>query len=201
VEKAVATEAEQPTARRRDASRNRDAVLTVFREAMQRGETVTMEEIAHRAGIGVATLYRHFPSRIELQRASYTTLIEDEIVPIVGVVDPDNPRGSFIEVGLRLIDLVQRNQVPGAPTLDLPAVVGELVAEFSDPLSELMLEGQRNGVIRPDIGFVDALWLLQMVATGFSVPSADDTVRRRYLSLVFDAISVGERSLLPPLET
>ena len=60
-------------ARRADAERNRDKILTAARTAFADTEAqVSMAEISRRAGVGMATLYRNFPSRQELLEALYT---------------------------------------------------------------------------------------------------------------------------------
>ncbi|WP_026910106.1 TetR/AcrR family transcriptional regulator [Patulibacter minatonensis] len=60
-------------ARRADAERNREKLLVTAREAFaDPGAEVSMAEIARRAGVGMATLYRNFPGRRELLEAVYT---------------------------------------------------------------------------------------------------------------------------------
>lgn len=60
-------------ARRADAERNREKLLTAARAAFaDPGDEVSMAEIARRAGVGMATLYRNFPGRSELLEAVYT---------------------------------------------------------------------------------------------------------------------------------
>jgi AcrR family transcriptional regulator len=59
-------------ARRADAERNRDKILTVARSAFAaQGADVSMAEVSRRAGVGMATLYRNFPGRRELLEALY----------------------------------------------------------------------------------------------------------------------------------
>jgi AcrR family transcriptional regulator len=59
-------------ARRADAERNRDKILAAARAAFAGSDTqVSMAEISRRAGVGMATLYRNFPSRRELLEALY----------------------------------------------------------------------------------------------------------------------------------
>jgi AcrR family transcriptional regulator len=70
-----------------DAERNRDRILVAAREAFAvRGLDVPMEEVARRAGVGVATLYRRFPSRSELiagafeaKMAAYAEAVEQAL--------------------------------------------------------------------------------------------------------------------------
>jgi AcrR family transcriptional regulator len=61
------------TVRRADAARNRDKILAAARNAFTDTDAlVSMAEISRRAGVGMATLYRNFPSRQELLEALYT---------------------------------------------------------------------------------------------------------------------------------
>lgn len=64
-------------ARRADAERNRDKILTAARSAFADPEAeVSMAEISRRAGVGMATLYRNFPGRRELLEALYTDEVD-----------------------------------------------------------------------------------------------------------------------------
>jgi len=64
-------------ARRADAERNRVKILTAARSAFaDPGADVSMAEIARRAGVGMATLYRNFPGRRELLEALYTDEVD-----------------------------------------------------------------------------------------------------------------------------
>jgi AcrR family transcriptional regulator len=61
-----------PRAVRKDAQRNRDALLIAAADAFaERGVECSLEEIARRAGVGIGTLYRHFPNRDALIEAVY----------------------------------------------------------------------------------------------------------------------------------
>ena len=51
---------------RKDAARNREAILDAARELMARSADFPLYEVARRAGVGQATLYRHFPDRATL---------------------------------------------------------------------------------------------------------------------------------------
>lgn len=63
-----------PPAKRSDAQRNRDRIFTAAREAFAgRDANPSMAEVSRRAGVGMATLYRNFPTRLELLEALYAT--------------------------------------------------------------------------------------------------------------------------------
>jgi AcrR family transcriptional regulator len=62
---------------RADATRNREKILAAARRAFAaRDAQVSMAEISRRAGVGMATLYRHFPGRRELLEALYTEEVD-----------------------------------------------------------------------------------------------------------------------------
>src|SRR3954470_23691552 len=64
--------------KRADARRNYGKVLGAAREAFaEGGEATSLEEIARRAGVGIGTLYRHFPSRQALLEAVYVDEVEE----------------------------------------------------------------------------------------------------------------------------
>src|SRR5437773_12171024 len=64
--------------KRADARRNYEKVLAAAREAFaEGGESTALEEIARRAGVGIGTLYRHFPNRQALIEALYVDEVED----------------------------------------------------------------------------------------------------------------------------
>jgi len=64
--------------KRADARRNYEKVLAAAREAFaEGGESTALEEIARRAGVGIGTLYRHFPSRQALIETLYVDEVEE----------------------------------------------------------------------------------------------------------------------------
>ncbi|WP_037498413.1 TetR/AcrR family transcriptional regulator [Solirubrobacter soli] len=65
-----------PAPRRADAARNREKILAVARAALAEPGETSMAEIARRAGVGMATLYRNFPGRRELLEALYTDEVD-----------------------------------------------------------------------------------------------------------------------------
>ncbi len=72
------TAAGQQRPMRADARRNRERVLSEARDAfLEYGADAPLEDIAKRAGVGIGTLYRHFPTRLELQEAVYSEQVRE----------------------------------------------------------------------------------------------------------------------------
>jgi AcrR family transcriptional regulator len=64
--------------KRADARRNYDKLIAAAREAFaEQGTSASLEEVARRAGVGIGTLYRHFPSRQQLLEAVYVEELEE----------------------------------------------------------------------------------------------------------------------------
>lgn len=183
--------------RRRDASRNRDLIVEVARRSLRTGVSLSLETIAAEAGVGIATLYRHFPNRETLEREVRRVIFADEIEPLLALIDEDRPRWSFLEISERLIDLVVAHSTGGAAPINLFESIRGAHKEFTAPFQELVRRGVENGELRSDLTVDDLMWLLHMFVTGFSVPEATPAIRRRHLSLVFDAITPGEHAPLP----
>ena len=94
-----------PRRLRRDAQRNRDAILTAARAVFcDHGLEAPLEEIARHAGVGIATLYRRFPSRVELpvlenpRRMAAIAEIEALYLPDIRTPEPS----LFPESGRRI---------------------------------------------------------------------------------------------------
>src|ERR1700750_189521 len=81
--------------KRADARRNYEKVLTAAREAFaEGGESTALEEIARRAGVGIGTLYRHFPNRQALLEALYVNEVE-EVCRSAGELEGSDPWDAF----------------------------------------------------------------------------------------------------------
>jgi AcrR family transcriptional regulator len=85
-----------PIRRRADAERNRDKILAAAATAFaDRDADVSMAEISRRAGVGMATLYRNFPSRRELLEAVYAERILD-LCEAAETVDGETDQAAFV---------------------------------------------------------------------------------------------------------
>src|SRR6478752_2314263 len=87
---------------RSDAARNRQKLLTAAAEEFTlRGSDASLEAIAKRAGVGIGTLYRHFPTRDALVAAAYEAEVEDLRATadvLLADVDADDVRGMLYAV-------------------------------------------------------------------------------------------------------
>jgi AcrR family transcriptional regulator len=179
---------------RADAERNRQRILDAARELFaQRGLGVTLNDIAHHAGVGVGTVYRRFPDKKQL----IDSLFEQRIGELVGfmeaaVADPDPWHGIslFLERALEL-------QASDRGLMDL--ITGmpdglERVARIRDrmmPLgSQLVRRAREAGQLRGDIEPQD-LAIIQLMLTTIidAARDVDPDLWRRYLKIVLRGLS------------
>lgn len=146
---------------RRDAQRNRDDILAAAVQAFARDAGASLEGIAQTAGVGIGTLYRHYPTREALVEAAYRTEIKklcDAAPELLARHRPDLAIARFLE---RFIDHMESKRgmieairaaivAGGAPASESLAMVTAAVA----PLVEA---GRAQGVLRPDVTVRDVI--------------------------------------------
>lgn len=194
---------ERRTPRRSDARRNREMLIAAAREIYaERGVEAPLDDIARRAGVGNATLYRHFTDRAAL----IETVFNDVLTPILDAARKAQEREdawsgltSYLDRVFTLLaadrgagDLMTTG-IRGVPTLDA------LHEENWRTLDTLLRRGQEQLTIRPDITVEDLLFLLAVL--GRAAPAAP-RFWRRYLALLLDGLRpAAARSLpAPPLD-
>ncbi|MFD9435016.1 TetR/AcrR family transcriptional regulator [Streptomyces sp. NPDC060002] len=189
---------ERRTPRRSDARRNRETLIAAAREIYaERGVDAPLDDIARRAGVGNATLYRHFTDRAEL----IETVFRDALAPILDAARETRNRAdawsgltAYLDMVFTLLaadrgagDLMTTG-IRGVPTLDT------LREENRRTLETLLLRGQEQRTIRADLTVEDLLFLL--TALGLATPAAPGSWRR-HLALVLDGLRPQATHPLP----
>ncbi|GAA0480538.1 hypothetical protein Aca07nite_31710 [Actinoplanes capillaceus] len=179
-----------PTARRRDAQRNRAAILEAASEVLAREEPgALMPEIARRAGIGQATLYRHFPDRTVLTAAVLgyqMELLETRIAAHSS--DPAGLRHLLRDVLHSLIGM--RALVRLARRFDLATqqrYMRRLVTAFATPLRRARDHGHVRADLTPD-DLVLLFTMVQSVSEATADVAAAHTAADRAVDLVLDGV-------------
>jgi AcrR family transcriptional regulator len=191
---------EQPArGRRRDFERNREAILRAASECTSElGLKTPIEVIARRAGLSPATIYRHFPSREDLDKAILDARLDDYAIVIEQAQESDDERLTFRQtihaiVSMQSRDRSFRNLIAGDADrlVESPAL-----SRFVEALFGSLDRAHRKGVLRDDVQNEDVLLLLiatEGVARTASVHS--DDALRRLVDIVLDGIC-AERSEL-----
>lgn len=187
---------------RSDAQRNRELILAAARELFsERGLDASLNEVARRAGVGVATLFRRFPTREELIAATFANRMNDHATLIeVALADPDPWHGfcqyvraiCSMQAGDRGFTDVLTQSFPTAK--DLEAQRDQTFHRFT----MLVDRAQAVGALRPDFVPED-LPMLLMANAGVVAATADATPRTspRLVEYLLQAFSARETDPLP----
>jgi AcrR family transcriptional regulator len=195
---------DDPKPLRVDAERNRQRILDAARELFaERGLGVTLNDIAHHAGVGVGTVYRRFPDKTKL----IDDLFEQRIEDLVGfmdqaVADPDPWHGItvFLE---RALELQASDRGVKELLTGMPDGLQRLsrIRDRLFPLgAEVVRRAQESGQLRQDIEPQD-LPIVQLMITTLidAARDVDPDLWRRYLQIVLRGLS-AQPELEPPLE-
>jgi AcrR family transcriptional regulator len=167
----------------------------------ERGLGVTLNDIAHHAGVGVGTVYRRFPDKKQLIDGLFEQRLEDLVVLMNAAVgDPDPWRGltGFLERALELqaADRGLRELISGMPDgLERVTRIRALLLPLG---TELVRRAQGAGRLRSDITPQDLPLIQMSLAT--IIDAARDVAPdlwRRYLHIVVRGLSAKPDELGP----
>ena len=187
---------------RADAVRNRQAVITAARQVFaEAGLDAPLEEIARRAGVGIGTLYRRFPTRLDLVDAILTGAVEVHVrvaEEALAMADPGEGFVHFLtEVGrLQAIDRGLNDMM----SMRLPRAASAEAAKrrFFEAQTEIISRAQRSGQLRADVTSED-LALLAWATTRIVEATHDVAAEawRRHLALLLDGLRADRARPLP----
>ncbi|MGD1224415.1 MULTISPECIES: TetR/AcrR family transcriptional regulator [Streptomyces] len=170
---------------RKDAARNYDALLAAARQAFaENGAEASLEDIARRAGVGIGTLYRNFPTRRHLFESVYADEVNDlcRVAQEVAGQEPWEALASWLR---RFVDYtVTKRAIREALNNESEIFLAcrESMYQAGGPL---FTRAQEAGAARTDIGFDD---LLRMVAGISATNFLDDDQRDRVLAVALDGV-------------
>jgi AcrR family transcriptional regulator len=172
---------------RADARRNRDELLAVARQVIrEQGVDASLRDIARRADVGIATLYRHFPTRDDLIAAIISDGIRRLNERAAALAELRSPGDALCDW---LADIAGRiGPYQGLPALlDGKEVDGSPLRSLCDDLTStgesLLAQAKAGGSVRPDVVWPDVFTAVTAIS-GVAVrsgPEACDRVLRVYL--------------------
>ncbi len=179
---------------RADARRNRERILQAAREVFaESGSDAQMDEVAAAAGVGVGTVYRHFPNKDaligELVRQKFETIADGLREALAMDLDPGEALLLALVRNAEKLedDLATQHVMSGAPRPAVWQLCAANVTEVNDLALKLIEGGTASGTLRPDMQVSD----IRLVMGGITSTMADPATRpmwRRHLDLMLDAL-------------
>jgi AcrR family transcriptional regulator len=184
---------------RADAQRNYARLLDAASAAfLEHGaDDVSLEEIAKRAGVGIGTLYRHFPARQALLEAVYKDQVDglDALASKLLVAEsPGNALGDWMRAFVAF----------GRTKRSLSSALVQTIGKNSELMSacsmilrgrtdELLSRAQQAGEARPEVRTADIFRLTHGLIMATETEPTDPDQPDRLLSLVIDSVLAGSR--------
>ncbi|MBL7236934.1 MAG: TetR/AcrR family transcriptional regulator [Komagataeibacter hansenii] len=189
------TDEKKPRRRpRSDGQRNRENLLRVAKTAFTAGEVdIPLDEVARRAGVGIGTLYRHFPNRDALIEAVYRAEL-DSLADAAPILAAQHPPVEALRAWMRLfVDYIAAKLVIAPALNGLAGGTGALYAQsgtvLQDAIEKLMAAAVASGDISADIEPVDLLRALAGVSNYAAGPGWETSAKR-----LVDILIAGSRA-------
>ena len=192
---ASATDDALPRAPRKDAARNRDALVAAAGEVFgERGIDASLEEVARRAGVGIGTLYRHFPTRDALNEAVYRREVDalcDRVEPLLAEHSPVDALAAWMR---SFTSYVARKRGMAMALKSALGADNELFAHshsrIQQALQTLVERAVAAGEIRADVEPVDLMRAMGGICMATDSPGWSDTAGR-LVDLLVDGLRYG----------
>jgi AcrR family transcriptional regulator len=193
------TESDGP--RRADARRNRERVLSAAEEVFaESGVKAPVEEVARRAGVGVGTVCRNFPTKQALIEAvvgaMYETLLRE--IEVAGS-DPD-PARAFERFVMGLPEFQSRHRALADQMANENMATSNAgpKEQVLRAISDLVARAQAAGAIRADIGPGDVSMLFAGVAHATAIAGElQPVLRERFVRIILDGLRADDPTALP----
>jgi AcrR family transcriptional regulator len=177
--------------RRADAIYNRKRILEAARQVVaQNGPTASTEQVAKQAGVGIGTVFRHFPTK----EALLEELLHSGLRQLSAEADALAPAEGdalfryfeqFIEQASKKTAVVAMLSAAGRDVSGLMTTAG---AELRAAVGRLLVRAQRTGVVRKDVGVGEVLGILLGLAHAAEQAAWDTRMQRRALTVIFDGL-------------
>jgi AcrR family transcriptional regulator len=186
-------------AQRADARANRDRILDVAEEVFGKGgESASTEEVARLAGVGIGTVFRHFPTKAALLEAVLVRRLDrlrEQAEALLGTADPGE---AFLGIFDHLVaHAAAKTAITGA-LLDAGGDSDGDAARASDGLRRavgaLFCNAQQAGAVRDDVELPEVYALLVGASRAAARARLDEEARARLFTIIFDGLAPGQHA-------
>lgn len=182
---------------RADARRNYERLLTEARTAFtEHGTDTSLEDIARRAGVGIGTLYRHFPNRTALMGAVFQGEVDALLAHAKKLADAPQPCAALVEWLRAIITHASTYRGLSRALMTASADDSSGMARCCVPMQEagdaLLTRAQQAGAVRSDVSISDLMQLTNGIALAAEESPDDPRLADRLLTLTLSGLK-GER--------
>jgi AcrR family transcriptional regulator len=183
-----------PRPPRADAVRNRARLLETAAELFAReGTTVPLEEVARRAGVGIGTLYRHFPTREAVIEALMRTGLDGLLAQGQRLLRAPDAREALVTWLHAALCNTRAYRGLAGPMASACAATGppqlhDGCARVQEATAALLRRAQRSGGIRADVTATDLVALINAIAWSGEQAPADAELPERLLGVVLQGL-------------
>jgi AcrR family transcriptional regulator len=183
---------------RADAARNYERIVVAAGLAFEEvGPAVTLEEVARRAGVGVATVYRRFRNREQLVRAVFQHILTTQIEPAMAV-ETDDPWHDLVSSLEAAVEVLAGRKVVLAVARETRALDMESMRRFVHSMDGPLRRAAAAGVVRPELVARDLAAVTIMALSTVHPRDPEGADRKRYLALLIDGLRPAPTVLPPP---
>ncbi|GAA1985716.1 helix-turn-helix domain-containing protein [Amycolatopsis minnesotensis] len=178
---------------RRDGAANRERILLAAEQVFGTGgAAASTEEVARQAQVGIATVFRHFPTKQDLIEATavrYLGKLEGETRRLTGEAEPGQAFASLVRtlVSTGATKMALLNLLPG-DGYEVAGPVTTAAHNFLDAIGMVLERAQSAGAARQDATVDDVSTLVRALAH-VAAPGEDEAVERA-VGIVLDGLGV-----------
>ncbi|MER8008282.1 helix-turn-helix domain-containing protein [Streptomyces sp. NPDC094149] len=173
---------------RADARRNRERLLAEARSVFAaQGTDASLEDVAKRAGVGIGTLYRHFPNRHALLSAVFEDAVGDLLSRSRELLDAPEPCAALVTWLREIIAHAGEYRGLARALMSVTSDRTSALARCSDPIRQagaaLLARARQAGRVREDVDVNDLLQLTNAIALAAEEAQGDPELADRLLQL------------------
>ncbi len=181
---------------RADARRNHARLLRAAEELIARdGVAAPVDDIAKRAGVGIGTVYRHFPTKEALLEAIVLAHLQPLVAEGRALLAADEPGAALFGFMSLLVDEASRFKglfdEAASAGVDLKARTASVHQDLTDVLGDLLERAQAGGDVRADVSAQDLLLMVGGVCMASAQFGGEASQRERALAVVCDGLRVS----------
>jgi AcrR family transcriptional regulator len=177
---------------RADARRNREKVLAAARAVFsEHGRDAQIDDVARQAGVGVGTVYRHFPTKEALIEALMVASFEAIALEAEAALEVEDPWEAFASVLWKGAEIMSADRalsevfasIPGAMESAMPTVEGLI-----ESMTKVIARAQEAGTLREDLIVDDIPMVMCGIGSATKKDHRCEQAWRRHLSIILDGL-------------